>query len=271
VGTKAAESACPWLPTYRAPRLDRPLTVYGLGDIHREAVDFDQARFEADVERIRKDPNCAVLVTGDLFQAAMKGSRIHSTYEQAIDVNAATFYFITWLGKIADKIAGITAGNHDEYIYRDVGVDMVEQLAQHLGIRDRYARDGCVVPFEVGQAPASNDRKGQPRPMLYLIHLAHGDRKSTSRASLERTAQLFPGMDAYVSGHTHDPSCFTICPILPNRQSRTSVPHEAICMTSGAYQTGSRGYARRAGLQGRRLGMTRMLLSHTQRRVEGVI
>lgn len=261
----------PWLPPVKAHGCAQPFTLYNMGDIHIGAADFLQDQWEADLARIKDEPNAALVINGDLFQADSRTGKHGAVYGQTMDLNQALDYAVTVLTPLRDKIALISSGNHDERVYHSVGLDLVAQLAARLGLANRYARDGAILPLEIGAAPDSNDRHGKPRPLLYLVYVYHGDRNGQSRPSLERAANAFPGCDAYLSGHTHDPNCFTVTFLEPNRQTRTTTLRAARCLTAGAYQTGYAGYARRANLRPRGLGMTRLILRHDQRLVEGVI
>src|SRR5205807_2134020 len=96
------------------------------------------------------------------------------------------------LEPLADRIDVLIPGNHEARIYRAVGLDPIEVIADALGIP--YARAGVLLVYRVGSVE-------------YEVYVRHGTGNAGGQIG-SRANQLARGAhvvaaDVHVSGHTH--------------------------------------------------------------------
>jgi len=58
---------------------------------------------------------------------------------------------------IRDRILSITNGNHEDRIKRETSIDVVGELAEYLGIRDRHFPNGVLLKLCFGRKRNQNE------------------------------------------------------------------------------------------------------------------
>lgn len=263
------ESVIPMLPRVDLSARDEDVTVCVISDLHFGAEDHHSRQWKEDKAHIlSRDPaTCRVLVLGDLTQMDTKMQKHRGVYQQK-EPQAQLEEAAAQLGDIKDYVDVVLAGNHDERVSMQVGLDAASIIASLAGLASRYVRDNCVVNYSVGRNRKGGDGDNS-RPVVYSIYTYHGDKNSGARVSLERAGNLVVA-DAYVSGHTHDPVIFTDRLYVPTPENGGMSIRERMYMGVGGYQLG-RGYALRANLRPRKYGMGRLVLHTGTKRVEAML
>jgi len=104
---------------------------------------------------------------------------------------------------IKDKILAMTPGNHENRVWKEVGVDLSLWLAEKLGIQDRYRNNGIALTIQFGK-----DVNGNPfRLNIFGQHGAYGGGRKLGAAmnALEDLDGIVGNADIYIRAHTHQP------------------------------------------------------------------
>lgn len=166
--------------------------IYNLTDVHVGHKHFDEARFIADIERIRLDPNGYAVLGGDIFEWAHKNS-VGDPWEQVISPMEQVAKSARLLMPIRHKILGYRSGNHDKGRGKLVGADLAEVLATILQVP--YFKVETFIQLVV-------------KNQLFTVVLDHGH-SGGSLQSILRDAEKFKESTcffahAHMSGHVHN-------------------------------------------------------------------
>lgn len=169
--------------------LDR-LNIYPLGDVHIGSKEFDRELFEQWVEMVKRDPNGAVVIIGDMMNMGLRNSR-SNVYEEVLSPMEQKELCYELLLPIADKIIAGCSGNHEYRAVKEVGMNPLYDVFCRLRIEDRYRENACFIKLTVG--------KQGKNPNTYGVVLTHGTAKSKD----ENWNLAVDGCDCFISGHTH--------------------------------------------------------------------
>lgn len=168
------------------------LKVYPLGDVHVGSPAHEASKWQEWLDFLAAQDDVSIILTGDLFNAALKDSK-SETYDETMTVGAALGLLREQLEPVKDKIDLMIPGNHEERVYRAAGIEPVGVLADMLGVP--YARKVALLHYTVGVAS-------------YQVYLRHGTGMNgggglgSKLNALERAAKAVRA-DIYLSGHTH--------------------------------------------------------------------
>lgn len=176
-----------------------PLADLHLGDIHS-----DGKKILEWLTYIQQHDNCYTILNGDLMDTAIKTS-IGDTYGAALRPMEQLQQCVKLFEPIKDKILAVTAGNHENRIYKSDGLDTTQLMCNQLDIADRYSPTSVMMFVQFGKQ--NGYMKWQP--MLYSIFCLHGTgggRKEGGK--INRLADLATIIDAdiYLMSHTHLPA-----------------------------------------------------------------
>lgn len=183
--------------------------ILPLADFHIGDPNADIETVRRLVDYVRETDHCYTILNGDLMNTAIMSS-VSDTYDEALKPGEQLQRCVQLFGDIADqgKILGITDGNHERRITRNVGVDMTELLAAQLGIADLYSPGDIVLFLSVGANKANTKRKNKPhRPFYYSIFARHGSGGGAMKGGKVNRLQRFSDVadcDVYIGSHTHD-------------------------------------------------------------------
>lgn len=185
-------------PTSLLPVIERryagvdALRIYALGDVHLGARQHEAEKWQEWLDYVRGQDDVSVILTGDLFNSAIKGS-LSETYDEMMTVGDAMKVMRQQLEPIANKIDLAIPGNHEERVYRAVGIEPVEVVADALGIP--YARKVAILHYTFEDAEYS----------VYVRHGTGMDGAGTigGKANAMERASKAVVADIYLSGHTH--------------------------------------------------------------------
>ena len=187
---------------YYAHTLDSEFTELYLppiSDVHDGNPLHSRKHLRRTIAYIAAEPNRKTVLNGDMIEAITRGSvgdifkQVGTPQDQA-DSLVEEFY------PIKDDILGVTSGNHEDRIYREVGWDVARYIAQCLGVP--YRSEGMLLKISFGDG--NNYTKDKPYVFwLYMTHGYGGARTKPAKAvKVERTATWIDA-DCYIMSHDH--------------------------------------------------------------------
>lgn len=178
------------------------IQIYVLSDVHIGDSCADLKLLEEVVEKIKTSPDMYVILLGDILNTAITNSK-SDIYSETVNTADAQKLALKYLSPIKDKILAMTPGNHENRVWRSVGLDVSLWLAEKLGIEDRYRNNFLVLDITFGK-----DTNGNP----YHLHIAGqhggygGGRKlGSAMNALEDIDGIICNADIYIRAHTHSP------------------------------------------------------------------
>ncbi len=176
------------------------------GDTHIGDALRDPAYMRFISQWVNRNDNRYVILTGDLFNAAIVGGK-SDVYGESETLNEAMGLAEEWLAGFADKIIANVDGNHDQRVDRAVGIDPVEHVCKEAHCR--YNGIEAYTALYVGR----NKHYSKRVPYIYDIYVTHGvGGGRTQGAKINNLIRLrdIAFMDCYVQGHQHDPQVKTM-------------------------------------------------------------
>lgn len=171
-----------------------------LGDIHIGNIACDEEKLRKRIEHIRKTPNQYWIGMGDYIEAIYPTSggitdkrfshrfikRDIFTPEEQINYVASLF------DPIKDKCLGLLEGNHEWKLGDKYGINLVEQLANRLGVK--YLGPVGFIELKLREST----------PIVILACHGHytGVKKGGAVNKIQDLAAFFDA-DIYLMGHVH--------------------------------------------------------------------
>ena len=196
----------------RAVRADYPETwphanVYTLADLHIGDAHCDESEVLARVKAAADDPYGLVILNGDLMNTALRHS-VSDVYGELLSPMEQITYLVNMLRPVADKIIGVTSGNHEMRTYRCDGIDITRLVCRELGIEDKYAPEGILIFLRFGRRNAHGGHMERSPKQWYSIYATHGSgggRKEGAKAIRLADMAAIVDADVYIHSHTHLP------------------------------------------------------------------
>lgn len=165
------------------------LYLYPFGDVHIGGKSHDQELWESWLDYLTKRKDSSMLGMGDFLNTAILGSK-SDVYDEQMTVGAAKRLLVTQLQTLADekRLDALMPGNHEDRITRAIGDCPIRDVADVLGVN--YVEASAVFIYFVGD-------------QQYTIHARHGTGNGQSLSALKKSAEVVPGCDIYITGHTH--------------------------------------------------------------------
>ena len=202
----------------KAVRADYPETwthanLYTLADLHIGDPHCIPAEVTRRLRQAENDPNGLVILNGDLVNTALRTS-VSDVYGEILSPMQQIECLVDMLRPVAGKIIGVTAGNHENRVYRNDGIDITRLVCRELGIEDKYAPEGVLIFLRFGRRNGHErhaDRKSCQWYSIYATHGSGGGRKEGAKAI--RLADMAATVDAdvYLHSHTHLPMIMKEC------------------------------------------------------------
>lgn len=167
-------------------------------DLHVGDPLFNRDLFYERREWVLSAPNRYVILNGDLMNVATKRS-VSDVYEDVLTPAEQLRWCKRELFPIRDRILSITNGNHEDRIKRDTSIDVVGELAEHLGVRERHFPNGVLLKLCFGT------KRNQKRA-VYTIYHTHGRGGGALQGGKVLRMARMAGIvlaDIYISSHTH--------------------------------------------------------------------
>ena len=185
------------------------MRLYILSDLHIGDPHASLNNIYYRINQVKDDPHGVCILNGDIMNTATRNS-ISDVYGEKLSPMDQINEAVSMLRPVADKIIGADAGNHENRVYKNDGVDISRLICRELGVEDRYAPEGftCFLSFGEGRSHRAGSRK---QPITYVIYATHGTGGGRKEgAKMIRLADMASIVDAdiYIHSHTHLPGCF---------------------------------------------------------------
>ena len=181
---------------------DNNIQIYVLSDMHIGDANADLPTLKKIIEHIKNTPNMYVILLGDILNTALKTSK-SDIYSETLNVMDAQKLALQLLLPIKDKILAMTPGNHENRVWKEVGIDLSLWLAEKLEVQDRYRNNNIALTIQFG-----SDVNGNPfRLNIFGQHGAYGGGRRLGAAmnALEDLDGIVGNADIYIRAHTHQP------------------------------------------------------------------
>ena len=213
----------------RCVKVDYPKTwsqanIYTLADLHIGDRSIVYEEVERRINEIKNDPYGLCILNGDLMNTALRNS-VSDVYSEVMSPMEQIKTIVNILTPIADKIIGITNGNHENRVYRNDGIDITRIACSELGIEDKYSPEGVIIFLRFGLKNGHNRHKDRNSKQWYTIYATHGSgggRKEGAKAIRLADMASIIDADIYIHSHTHLPM------LMKQRYYRTSVTNGSV-------------------------------------------
>ncbi|WP_300924653.1 metallophosphoesterase [uncultured Clostridium sp.] len=178
------------------------LKLYILSDLHIGSAEADLNTLKQIIQFIKDTPECYTILLGDILDTALKNSKT-DIYSSTLNIADAQKLAVELLTPIKDKIIAMTPGNHENRVWREVGVDLSLWLAEKLGLQDVYRNNNIALTISFGK-----DINGKLfRLNIFGQHGAYGGGRKMGSAmnALEDLDGIIANADIYIRAHTHQP------------------------------------------------------------------
>lgn len=175
------------------------LEIYPVADIHLGDPKTDEGLFSRFTAHILKEPNRFLILNGDLVNNAIKTS-VSNVYNETMRPKEQKWAMVNYLKPLKDRIICIIPGNHEERNTRDVDNDITEDIAELIGVHDRYRENGAYVNIRFGK---DNQHGHKISYTGYIVHGKGGGRRAGAPANTLELLPLLFIADFYVIGHMH--------------------------------------------------------------------
>lgn len=179
------------------------IRVYVLSDVHLGDPNCDMVTLKKIIDTIKNDPNMYCILLGDILNTALKTSK-SDIYSETLSISQSQKLAVELLTPIKDKIIAMTPGNHENRVWREVGVDLSLWLAEKLDLQDKYRPDILALTIQFGN---DNIHNTPYRINIMGQHGAYGGGRKLGSAmnALEDLDGIVANADIYIRAHTHQP------------------------------------------------------------------
>jgi len=172
------------------------MELYPVSDMHVGDILFNHVEFYEFTQMILAEPYRYIAVNGDILNNNLKHSA-GSSFEDILSPNDQKKEAIRMLKPLRERIACINGGNHEERTKREAGMDVTEEIAEHLGVP--YNEDHNLLKVCIGKG--KNGKK-----QIYTVYITHGSGGGKKPGSaLNNIEELSKNIlaDVYVMSHVH--------------------------------------------------------------------
>ena len=204
-------------------RLDgRTIRVWAVADVHigaREANIYGANGFASFLRKIESNPNDYLVLCGDLISNGIKDS-LTNVYDEVMPPQVQCDLAVELLQPVAHKILGCVSGNHERRSKKHVDINPMLYICSLLRIPEVYRENMAFVRINLERGKTKDH---------YALLLTHGKTANKRR----QFAYAVEGVDAIVSGHTHDGEVQKPARLVFTKSNRVVVkPLVNLCATS---------------------------------------
>ena len=185
----------------------RQIKVWAVADVHIGAKECDLDGFRAFLSKIAQDADSYLAICGDVLNNGIKSSC--SDYE-AIPPSTQVDIAVDMLSPIADRILGCVGGNHERRTNKACDLDPMFMVMTLLGKPELYRPNLAFIRVILQHGKTRN---------RYALMLTHGKTANKKR----HFAYAVDGVDAIVTGHTHDGIVEKPAKIVFNESNKVSI------------------------------------------------
>jgi predicted phosphodiesterase len=238
------------------------LELLPMSDLHVGDSRFNGKLFDACRDWLLEKPNRYTILNGDLMNTATKDS-VSDVYEDVKTPGEQLAWCKNELRPIASKILCITEGNHEARITRATSIRVLEQLAESLGIADRFHPAGCLLKITFGK----NSHSNRAVFTVYVTHGSAGGAMEGGKAlAMARQGNIVLA-DCYLMGHSHWKAAFKQSIYVPDLyNNKVRLVEQTFVNTSSLLSWG--GYAQVKGYKPGAQGSPHITLLPEPKRVE---
>lgn len=214
----------------------KEIEVIVISDVHIGDKFCNMKLLMKTIEYIKNTPNCFCILNGDLLNNAIKSS-VSDCYAEEIPPNEQFLLAYKLFYEIRDKILCITNGNHENRTCRESSFDLSFQLADRLGIPERYSKEAVLLFLSLGKEERFGNAKGKLKQVnysFYIIHGTGGGRKDGGKANALVDLASIIDTDIYIHSHTHQPLILPKEFIRVDRLNKSAVFVEKLFVNSSA-------------------------------------
>lgn len=187
--------------------------LWGLGDFHVSAKDFDEPTLRQHVALIEADPNARWIGMGDYGNSILHRDKrwdqlpINPRYYEAQFAEGGilseeVYHVCELLEPIASKCIGFAEGNHETAVRKRYDRSLASEIAKALNLRSQLIGYQGFVRWQFHQ-PNSTRTYVQA-----VIHVGHGwqggRRKGAKLNQIEVEKAQYPDADIILRGHSHE-------------------------------------------------------------------
>lgn len=184
------------------PREHETIEIYPIGDLHIGEKLHDKDRVNELLKEIKGKPNRYIILNGDIINNAVRRG-ISDIYTEELNPNEQIDRTVEIFEPFKGRIICITEGNHENRSYKESGILIMYQVAQRLGIANRYSEGAYLLFVAFGRNQRRDNRKTVYA--IYGKHGAGGGRKVGAKAiRLFEMAEVIDA-DIFIHSHTHVP------------------------------------------------------------------
>ena len=169
---------------------NKDLIIHPIGDLHIGSKSCSEEFIIKTLEQIPKEKEHRIILMGDLLDVGIKNSIGASVYEQSNFLDDSIDYLYNLLKPFAEQIDAIITGNHEERIYKTVGLDILKIIANKLDVE--YCRYSGIITYSLPHK-------------AYNIYFTHGNAGGGIENALRRCKNMSNKVvaDIYLMGHCH--------------------------------------------------------------------
>jgi len=236
----------------KLPKNLKEVLLIPISDLHFGDPLFSKKHLDRTVDFLKNTPNAFAILNGDLCDMAIKSS-VGNVYRQINTPQDQRDWVIDAFNPVKHKLLGMTTGNHENRIQKEVGLDLSRDMAKDWGIP--YRAEGMLIKVQFGNGNKNVDGK----PYTYWVYFTHGyggaRTKAAKAVKVERLATWIHA-DVYIMSHDHvvnvAPDVYLIPDPRSHRDERTGFTigkvsaHRKMLVKSNAYLKWG-GYAEMGG------------------------
>lgn len=168
----------------------RTIRVWAVADVHIGAKEARLDDFRSFLSKIAQDEDSYLVLCGDLLNFGVKNS-VTNVYEETMPPQAQIDYAAELFEPISDRILGVVGGNHEHRGVKEVGLCPLLQVMTILRKSELYRQNIAFMRVNL----ANGNTKDH-----YALMLTHGK----TAYKKKQLSYAVEGVDAIISGHTHD-------------------------------------------------------------------
>jgi len=205
-------------PIYYAHTLGTELEevlIVPISDVHYGNPLFSKKHFLKTLSFLEKS-NAYGFLNGDMCESTLRTS-VGEIYHQVGSPEKQRDQIIEWLKPYKSKLFGAVDGNHENRIWREVGIHIIGDIAKALEIP--YRPEGLLHKISFGDG----NRSTRDKPFVFWFYQTHGyggaRTKSAKAVKVERTATWIHA-DFYAMSHDHVVNVAPDVYLLPDPRTR---------------------------------------------------
>jgi len=191
---------------YKGPK-NGAFSLYAIGDLHRDRVEFDESRFHAWRDAILADDCAVAIFVGDALDGRIPGRKHFDADCVRPDFLARLKGYVNHgLDKLEDDFRPIikakiplviVSGNHDEYL-EEIGLSA--ELTRRLGGSARYLGGEGFIRIKTGRG----HNLGSYTTVVYATHGTGGGKTPGPKVNAMQRYYEWIDADVVMAGHVHD-------------------------------------------------------------------